>query len=254
MDSLSDVMSSGNGDEPPANTAETQTVPADTQPGSDPSQGSVPGKEVKLAAWTQQISREYRENPEYAAELANLGKLDDLVKGYFEARGKTDIPGTDAKPEELTAFWRRLGYPEKPENYSVSKEKNAETFISAAHAARLTDEQATALWKSVSEGTARQAAAIQQAQQAEFEATDAALRKEYGDKYSYALEMFNRGIGRNGSLKALIRGAGLAGKQEVIRAFIALGESMQEPGSPKSGETPRKQKDFMNGSWYEKDK
>jgi hypothetical protein len=246
-------MSSGNGNEPPANTAETQTVPADTKPGSDLSQGSEAGKEAKLAAWTQQISREYRENPEYAAELANLGKLDDLVKGYFEARGKTDIPGTDAKPEELTAFWRRLGYPEKPENYSVSKERNAETFISAAHAARLTDAQATALWKSVSEGTARQAAAIQQTQQAELEAADAALKREYGDKYSYALEMFNRGIG-NGGVKALIRGAGLAGKQEIIRAFIALGESMQEPGSPKSGETPGAQKDFMSGSWYEKEK
>jgi hypothetical protein len=232
-DSLSDVMSGGNGGEPPANPTNPQTVPAESQPGSDPKQGSETGKDVKLAAWTQQVSKEYRENPEVAAKLANLEKLDDLVKGYLDAQGKTDIPGKDAKPEDLDAFWKKLGYPEKPENYSVSKDKNAETFISAAHAARLTDEQATALWKSVSEGTARQFAAVQEAQKAELDATDAALKKEYGDKYSYALEMFKRGIG-NDELKDLIRNAGLAGKPAIVKAFIALGEAAQESGSPKS--------------------
>jgi hypothetical protein len=235
MDSLVDVMSGGNGGEPPANPTDPKTVPAESQPGSDPQQGSETGKEKKLAAWTQQVSKEYRENPEIAAKLANLEKLDDLVKGYLEAQGKTDIPGKDAKPEELDAFWRRLGYPEKAENYAVSKDENAKTFASAAHAARLTDGQATALWKSVSEGTARQAAAAREAQKAELGATDAALKKEYGEKYPYALEMFNRGIG-GGRLKSLIVDAGLAGRPEIVKAFIALGEAAQESGSPKSGD------------------
>jgi hypothetical protein len=252
--SLQDVvMSSGKGGTPAPNQTQPQTAPADgPEPGSDlgGKQGSGTGAEgKKLAAWTDQLSKEYRENPEYAGKLAGLEKLDDLAKGYFELQGKTDIPGQDAKPEDVEAFWKKLGYPEKPEGYAVAKDQNAGTFLSAAHAARLTDEQATALWKSVSEGTARQLAAVQQVQQAELQATDAALQKEFGDKYDYAVEMFERGIG-NKELKARLINAGLAGKPEIVKAFIALGESMQESGSPKSGDAPGGGKDHMNGPWY----
>jgi hypothetical protein len=247
-------MSSGKGETQTPNQTQPQTAPADgSKPGSDlgDEQGSGRGAaDKKLAAWTDQLSKEYRENPEYAEKLANLEKLDDLAKGYFELQGKTDIPGKDAKPEDVEAFWKKLGYPEKPEGYGVAKDQNAGTFVSAAHAARLTDEQATALWKSVSEGTARQLAAVQQAQEVELKATDAALQKEFGGKYDYAIEMFERGIG-NRELKAQLINAGLAGKPEIVKAFIALGESMQESGSPKGDGPPGGEKDHMNDPWYE---
>jgi hypothetical protein len=226
-------MSGGNGGEPPANPTGTQTVPANSQPGSDLSQGSGTGNEVKLAAWTQQLSKELRENPEYSKGLAGFEKLDDFTKSYFELTKKSDIPGDKATPEEKAAFWKKLGYPEKPENYAVAKEQGAETFTAVAHAAHLTDEQAVALWKSVSEGQARQIAAAQQAQAKELAATDAALQKEYGDRYNLALEFFNRGVG-NGELKAALMSAGLAGNPQIVKAFIALGQASQESGSPKS--------------------
>jgi hypothetical protein len=230
-------MSGGNGGEPPANPTNTQTVPADSKPGNDLGganpQGSGTGTEVKLAAWTQQLSKELRENPEYSKGLAGFEKLDDFTKSYFELAKKSDIPGDKATPEEVAAFWKKLGYPEKPENYAVAKEQGAETFIASAHAARLTDEQALALWKNISENQARQLAAAQQAQAKELAATDAALQKEYGDRYNIALEYFNRGVG-NGELKAALVNAGLAGNPQIVKAFIALGQAAQESGSPKS--------------------
>ena len=236
--SLQDVMSGGNA----ANQSANPTNPnADSSGGKGPAQAPNPtrlqsalsggnGNEaanptVTLPTWATQVSKEWRENPEYAGKLAAFEKLDDLVKGYFEAQGKSGIPGAGAKPEELAAFWKKLGHPEKPDGYAIAKEKNAETFISAAHAARLTDEQATALWKLVSESTARQLAAVQEAQAAEMAATDALLQKEYGERYGYALEMFKRGIG-NGELKARIINSGLAGKPEIVKAFIALVASL----------------------------
>jgi hypothetical protein len=260
--SLQDVMSGGNAANQSANPTSPSPdssggkgaaqAPNPTHPNPALSGGNGDGAAnptVTLPTWANQVSKEYRENPEYAGKLAAFEKLDDLVKGYLDAQGKSDIPGANAEPEELAAFWKKLGHPEKPEGYTVAKDQNAGTFISAAHAARLTDEQTTALWKSVSEATARQIAAAQQAQTAEIAAADAALQKEYGDRYDYALEMFNRGIG-TGDLKALIRNAGLAGKPEIVKAFIALGESTQESGSPKSGNAPGKQKDHMDGPWY----
>ena len=260
--SLQEVMSGGNAANQSANPT---SPPPDSSGGKGPAQAPNPTRPqtapsggngdnaanptVTLPTWATQVSKEWRENPEYAPKLAAFEKLDDLVKGYFEAQGKSDIPGAGAKPEELAAFWKKLGHPEKPEGYTVAKDQNAGTFISAAHAARLTDEQATALWKSVSESTARQLTAAQHAQAAEIAATDALLKKEYGDTYDYALEMFQRGIG-NGELKTLITNAGLAGKPEIVKAFIALGASLQESGSPKSGDPPGKAKDFMNEPWF----
>jgi hypothetical protein len=234
-------MSGGNGGEPPANPTNPQTVPATSQPGSNLGganpQGSDPGNEVKLAAWTQQLSKELRENPEYSKSLSGFEKLDDFTKSYFELTKKSDIPGDKATPEEKAAFWKKLGHPEKPENYAVAKEQGAETFIAAAHAARLTDEQAVALWKNVSEGQARQLAATQQAQIKELAATDAAMQKEYGDKYNDAIEYLKRGMG-NGELRATLVNAGLAGNPLIVKAFIALGQVTQESGSPPSNTVP----------------
>ena len=156
-------MSGGKGGEPAPNPTGQGTgsgglsgaadTAAGQEPGSDPkgpegSAGSGTG-EVKLAAWTQQVPKEIRENPELAKELASFEKLEDLVKAHFELKGKSAIPGKDAKPEDVAAFWKALGYPEKPEQYALAKDKTAGTFLAAAHAARLTDEQASALWKEV---------------------------------------------------------------------------------------------------------
>jgi predicted secreted protein len=240
-------MSGGNGGTPPANPTSTATAPADSQLGSDPSQGSGTGTEVKLAAWTQQLSKETRENPEYSKGLSGFEKLDDLAKSYFELQKKSDIPGEKATPEEKAAFWKKLGHPEKPENYAVAKQKGSETFATAAHAAHLTDEQATALWQTVSEGTTRQAQAAQQAQLQELAATDAALQKEFGDKYDTAVEFMKRGMGSSGIQTALMN-AGLAGNPLIVKAFIALGASKQESGSPTSdGSSPGSKSVFEGG-------
>lgn len=268
--SLQEVMSGGNGDQQAANptsqsAAESggkgaerapnpinpNAAPANSsEPSSGPARGSeAGGQNITLAPWATQLPKDIRENPEYAQKLAGFAKLEDFAKSYFQMEGTTAIPGEQAPPEELAAFWRKLGHPEKPDGYTVAKDPNTAAFVSAAHAARLTDAQASAFWKQVSEDSNRQLAVMREAQQRELMATDAALQKEFGDKYEYALQMFQRGIG-DGEVKALVMQSGLAGKPEIVKAFIALGEARQESGSPKSG-TPAGGKDYMNGSWYD---
>jgi hypothetical protein len=236
-----------------ADNPQPQT-PANPQPGSDPSQGSETG-EVKLAAWTEQVSKEIRENPELAKELEPFKKLDDLVKAHFEQKKKSAVPGKDARPEEVAAFWKQLGHPEKPEGYSLAKEQSAGTFLAAAHAARLTDEQASSLWKETSSNQERLVAAQQAAQQAELNASLEALKKEHGEKFNQAIELFDRAVGNtsaaNSPLMIQLLNAGLAGNQTVIKAFIALGEAQQESGSPPSGTPPAAGlKSVTDGGWY----
>jgi hypothetical protein len=253
---LEEAISGGNGGVPPANPSSTATVPAETgQTGSDPNAaeaggGSGTGEAVKLAAWTQQLSREIRENPELTKKLSAYEKLDDLANAFFSLEGKSGIPGKDARPEEVKAFWEKLGYPEKPENYTVSKEEGAEAFVSMAHGARLTDEQAAAMWKLASEKTASQIAALREQQAREIAETDLALQKELGEAYPRAMELLKRTVSGSPAF-ARLQQAGLAGKPEIIKAFIALGEAGAETGSPRSDGAPPKQgESFMDGKWF----
>jgi hypothetical protein len=253
---LEEAISGGNGEVPPANPSSTATVPAETgQTGSDrqaaeAGEGSGTGETVKLAAWTQQLSREIRENPELTKKLSAYEKLDDLANAFFALEGKNGIPGRDARPEEVKAFWEKLGYPEKPENYTVSKEKDAEVFVSMAHGARLTDEQAAAMWKLASEKTASQIAALKERQAREIAETDLALQKELGEGYPRAMELLKRTVSGSPAF-TLLQQAGLAGKPEIIKAFIALGEASAETGSPRSDSAAGKQgESFMDGKWF----
>jgi hypothetical protein len=262
-------MSGGKGGEPAPNPTPQSAgsgglsgaagAAANQEPGGNPQPGSGTG-EVKLAAWTQQVSKEIRENPELVRELAPFEKLDDLVKAHIEQKKKWDqrspaIPGKDAKPEDVAAFWKALGYPEKPDGYALAKDQSAGTFLTAAHAARLTDEQASAMWKEVSQNQARLIASRQEAQKAEFNTTIEALKKEYGEKFTYAVEMFDRAIGNTGTehspLMQQLLGAGLVGNQTIIKAFIALGEARQETGSPGSNSPVQPEKSVTEGGWYQ---
>jgi hypothetical protein len=252
-------MSGGNSADPAANP--TPQSPGSTgaaaskEPGGDPQPGSGTGTEIKLAAWTQQVPKEIRENPELAKELASFEKLEDLVKAHFDQKKKSAIPGKDAKPEDVAAFWKQLGYPEKPEQYALAKDKNAGTFLTAAHAAHLTDEQASALWKEVSSNQNQLIQRRQEAQQAELTASMDALKKEYGDKFPVAIELFDRAVGntgkQNSALMQQLIDSGLVGNQAVIRAFIAYGEAHQESGSPPSGTiSVDPNKPVTEGGWY----
>jgi hypothetical protein len=210
---------------------------------------------VKLAAWTQQVPKEIRENPELARELASFEKLEDLVKAHFDLRKQYAVPGKDAKPEDVAAFWKRLGYPEKPEGYTLATDKSAKAFLAAAHAARLTDEQASGLWKEVSQNQAQLLSSRQEAQRAELAATLDGLKKEYGEQFNYAVELFDRAVGNTGTKNSPLMNrllqAGVLGDAAVIKAFIALGEANQESGSPRGGgREGQPQKSVTEGGWY----
>jgi hypothetical protein len=199
--------------------------------------GAGPG--IQLPAWAAQVSKELRERPEVAKELAAYGKLDDFAKAYFTRVKEAAHPGKDAGPEELEAFWRKLGKPEKKEGYSFAKEEDAGAFLEAAFGAHLTDGQASAVWKTAVETADRRTAETLARQTKELEETDAALRKEYGDGYAKAVQMFMRGIGnaegKSSPVSLALQKAGLAGRPEIVRAFIALGEAVSESGSPRGG-------------------
>jgi hypothetical protein len=80
--------------------------------------------------WLEQFSAEggTAENPSNRDWLKAKGfkTVDDLAKSYREAEhairngGKFNVPGDDAKPEEVAAYHKAIGVPEKAEDYTIT--------------------------------------------------------------------------------------------------------------------------------------
>lgn len=211
---------------------------------------------VKPAAWTNQLPEELRGNPELLARLAKFQKLGDMASSYLELEGKlgkaAPIPDRNAPAAERAAFWKRLGKPETKEGYSIAKQENGEVFLEAAHAANLTDEQATAVFEHIRKLGETQLAAVQERQARQYAETEAVLKKEYGEKYPEKVELLRRGLKLAGDdVGPLLNRAGVAGHPGIVRAFITLGELTAESGSPRSrGGGPDGPKSIRDGARF----
>jgi hypothetical protein len=164
--------------------------------------------------------------------------LDDVVSSYRELEsrlGKALVPpGDDAKPEDWTAFYAKLGRPEKPEAYEFKLPeglpenfpydgKSAVEFKTWAHEAGLTPRQAQAVHDKYVGHTA---ATLQQHAEATAKAIEEAhgtLVKEWGDPttetYKRNQELANRAIRQQG-------GSELLGELKRIGALGPNGEVM----------------------------
>jgi hypothetical protein len=107
--------------------------------------------------WQETLTEEHR------AEAAKFKTLPDLIKSYRHwqtiASGKLDgmvkVPGEGATPEEVAAFNRARGVPDKLEDYGITKpegemaklwnEDQVNTFLKEAHTMGLNKEQAAKL-------------------------------------------------------------------------------------------------------------
>lgn len=92
--------------------------------------GQGAGGGGELPDWFAQISDKAGEGETASNRdwLASKGfkDLDGLVKSYREAEttirngGKVNVPGENAKPEEIAAFRAAIGVPEKPDGYEIN--------------------------------------------------------------------------------------------------------------------------------------
>ena len=219
---------------------------------------------LSLPAWAQQLPKKQVEklaaDPNLAASLSAYKSLDEFVMAHLVAATKPDngqqlsIPGKDSTPEEVQAFYERLGRPKDAGGYSFAKSEPA--LAAAAFAANLSGDQADALYRAsmVQLDDARKG--IQAALAQDFAATDVLLQKEYGERYDEALALMQRGLGNNPSTGALspvakaLADAGLAGKPEIVRAFIELGRATSEgTAAPGSMGAPQPES-VMNGRGF----
>ena len=202
---------------------------------------------LSLPNWAAQLPKSLAEklaaDPDSVARLSSFKSLDNLVEAYLDTSAKADgllaVPGKDSAPEAVQAFYERLGKPKEAGGYSFAK--NDPALAAAAFHANLSASQADAFYRAslIQLDDARKG--MQASLVKDYQATDVLLQKEYGEKYGEAIALMQRGMGNNPSTGELspvaqaLVDAGLAGKPEIVRAFIELGRATSEGTSPRGG-------------------
>jgi len=185
---------------------------------------------VQNKGWTEpkQVLEGYR----------NLEKL----LGADKAGNAVVIPKADAKPEEWTAVFDRLGRPSAPDGYKVQMPEGGdktmhEASLSKFHELGLTKTQGETLanWYNGLVIEAQKAAETQRAEQ--FQADDAAVRREWGAAYNQNLAQAQaaaRGLGLDAATIDKISDAiGHKGTMALLQKLGSrMGEDTFETGDP----------------------
>jgi len=208
-----------------------------------------------LPQWTQQLSKKYVSDLESVTKLQAFKSLDDFVQAYLDGAGQQlSLPGEKSTPEELHAFYEKLGKPKEAASYSFAKDEPA--FAQVAFNANLTSAQAEALYKASLAQVDDMRKGMMALQAKDFAATDVLLQKEYGDKSEEAVTLMQRGLGINpktGELSPIaksLKDAGLAGKPEIVRAFIELGRAISEGTAAGGNSKAGGAKSIMDGRGF----
>ena len=170
----------------------------------------------------------------------------DALKAYNEAQkfigadpnSRLILPGKDAKPEEVAAFWGKLGRPEAPGNYKFPQIEGVTTdpalegpWQAVFHAANVPQSMMEKLYAGAAKLMGEQVAA----QKAELEKATATMRAqtaaEFGEKFDAARVMAKRAAAAAGLTDedtAAIYKAGPGVERAMFRILARLGEGIKE--------------------------
>ena len=179
--------------------------------------------------------------------LESFKDIGGLAKSYVEAQkmigGSVRLPKDDAKPEEWESFYRKLGKPEKPEEYGITKPADippgvtwnddlTKWFVSSAHAAGLNKSQVQKIINGWNEMESSKAHAMTK----EIGAQIAKLQESWGDQFQGRVELGLRGVekllpGEDGKkFKELMDSTGLGNHPLILKYAYAVGNMLKEDG------------------------
>ena len=180
-------------------------APENEAPGESKAGGSATGREGAgtRAAWTSQLSRELRDNPETLKAISGYKTINELVEAFVKNRGASQKQGASAEGggegagEAEDAFGRALS--------------------EAAEAAGEAAPHESPAWLD----------------QAAVKETVTKLVGEFGPA---AADYYRKALGCNG-LGKVLEGAGLKSHPDIGRALVLLGKEMSETYTP-AGKPP----------------
>jgi hypothetical protein len=197
----------------------------------------------EVPAWTAQLPDDYKNDPDFTGHA----KLGDLAKNYKELKGKAEksveIPGDEASDEERTAFFTRLGRPEKAEDYEFEtptlpegmavSDDLVQGFRGKAHSLGLNKGQAQALYNWFNEASAGLYNTHQGTLKQQTEKASKELKEEWGTEHKANLTLAERAAKHYGFED--FKGMSNADKKACLKIAQAVGEATFISGSTPSG-------------------
>ena len=197
-------------------------------------------EEPKVINFKELIPEDYKDEK----SLQNFSTMDDFVKSYLSAQklvgaNKVAIPNKMATDEDWDEVYKKLGRPDKPDDYKYSfkddeiNQDQLKSFNETAHRIGLLPKQAERIIKFYNEMNEQQQ--VDQTKVFEEKQVEAmsALKKEFGPTYNKRLdqakklatetlgsEMLNNTILQDGSR--------LGDNVSVIKAFSMLADKLSE--------------------------
>lgn len=177
--------------------------------------------------------------------------VSDLGKWSLDAQGKLKdaetklnsalfVPGDDAKPEDVAAFYSKLGRPESPDKYDLKKptypdgipydEAGEKWFREAAHGLGLNGKQAQALFDKYHERVLGDLQAIETKRAEAKKTAEATLRGEWGDKYDENIALVGRALKKfgNDEFVQFVDQSGLGNNPMMLKVFHNIAAAMSE--------------------------
>lgn len=195
-----------------------------------------------LSDWRSTLPDELKR---FAANLASPVDAVRMAAGLRQKLSRAIVPpGSDATPEEVADFRRRLGVPQGPDGYrirypdSMSRHLmegpraalDEEGFLKAMHAAGATQETVQAAVDWYADILIEAEREISAARAAELRTTSEVLQREWGDDFERNAELSRRSAAAYGGEELIgrLEQAGLGNDPIVIRAFYRIGREMAE--------------------------
>jgi hypothetical protein len=191
--------------------------------------------------WMNGLTTEQKANADLIKNLSRFEKgIPDLVKFYADAeaaKGKAIVvPSEGAPKEELAAYLKAIGVPEKPEDYKLDKPELPDgsgldlawdkKMREAAHKLNLSQGQYEALYKEYFTSLAGAMRIVKTTMQQ----AHAELRKELGADYEAAMTFKTRAVKKwlPEDVAMLFEKTGIGNHPSVIKMFSAMGKAMSD--------------------------
>lgn len=204
---------------------------------------------LTLPGFAAGLSKELKADQAVLAYTGKFKSMDDLVKSAMAAESKigsmVSIPDDKASPEQVAEFRKKLGIPEKEDDYQFEADERVKVdegqtkaFKKLALELGLNKDQAAKLWKNANAYTADALAQFQGLGQKAKVNTEQSLQKEWGADYQKNVEVTKRGLSiypRQQELLAEADKLGYGNAVEFIRVFQFLGSLIKEDSGAARG-------------------
>lgn len=218
------------------------------------------GAKPERPAWMAQLPKELQAHE----TLTKFKAIGDVGKSYIELEGKLGKaivpPEEGATDEEWRAYYKKLGAPEKPENYTLdasvvpkelySKEME-QSFRQWAFDEGLSQKQAASLFGKYNEFTMAAVKGKDTAERLQKETVLNSLKEEWGPSYKENLSYMERAFSTFGNPKIAKAVDRIGNDPDVIKMFVNIGKQLREGpilSSNSSGQGRKSPEEVLYGS------